>query len=57
MRRTGRNTALAPNSGREGWGGNVIGQKIVYGFAKYLRDALPHATYLGFTGSLSKVPM
>jgi len=23
----------------------------VYGFAKYLRDALPHATYLGFTGT------
>lgn len=31
--------------------GNVIGQKVVYGFAKYLRDALPHATYLGFTGT------
>ena len=31
--------------------GNVIGKKIVYGFAKYLRDALPHATYLGFTGT------
>ena len=31
--------------------GNVIGQKIVYGFAKYLRDALPKATYLGFTGT------
>jgi type I restriction enzyme R subunit len=25
--------------------------KIVYGFAKYLRDALPNATYLGFTGT------
>lgn len=24
---------------------------IVYGFAKYLRDALPNATYLGFTGT------
>jgi len=23
----------------------------VYGFAKYLRDALPNATYLGFTGT------
>ena len=23
----------------------------MYGFAKYLRDALPHATYLGFTGT------
>lgn len=31
--------------------GEVIGQKIVYGFAKYMRDALPYATYLGFTGT------
>ena len=31
--------------------GNVIGKKTVYGFAKYMRDALPHATYLGFTGT------
>jgi len=31
--------------------GNVIGKKLVYGFAKYLRDALPQATYLGFTGT------
>lgn len=31
--------------------GNVTGKKIVYGFAKYLRDALPNATYLGFTGT------
>ena len=31
--------------------GNVIGQKIVYGFAKYMRDALPNATYVGFTGT------
>ena len=31
--------------------GEVIGQKLVYGFAKYLRDALPNATYLGFTGT------
>lgn len=30
---------------------NVIGKKIVYGFAKYMRDALPQATYLGFTGT------
>ncbi len=28
-----------------------MGQKTVYGFAKYMRDALPHATYLGFTGT------
>lgn len=32
-------------------GGDVIGKKTVYGFAKYLRDALPNATYLGFTGT------
>ncbi|NQU03993.1 MAG: type I restriction endonuclease subunit R, partial [Syntrophaceae bacterium] len=31
--------------------GNVVGKKTVYGFAKYLRDALPYATYLGFTGT------
>lgn len=31
--------------------GQVIGKKIVYGFAKYMRDALPNATYLGFTGT------
>lgn len=31
--------------------GQVIGKKIVYGFAKYMRDALPEATYLGFTGT------
>jgi len=31
--------------------GNVIGKKVVYGFAKYMRDALPKATYLGFTGT------
>lgn len=31
--------------------GNVVGKKVVYGFAKYLRDALPNATYLGFTGT------
>lgn len=31
--------------------GAVIGKKVVYGFAKYLRDALPNATYLGFTGT------
>ncbi len=31
--------------------GNVVGKKIVYGFAKYMRDALPNATYIGFTGT------
>lgn len=29
----------------------VIGSDVKYGFAKYLRDALPNATYLGFTGT------
>lgn len=31
--------------------GNVTGLRTVYGFAKHLRDALPNATYLGFTGT------
>ena len=31
--------------------GEVVGKKVVYGFAKYLREALPNATYLGFTGT------
>ncbi|MBL1352317.1 MAG: type I restriction endonuclease subunit R, partial [Zetaproteobacteria bacterium] len=31
--------------------GHVVGKKVVYGFAKYMRDALPNATYLGFTGT------
>ncbi|MCA9733860.1 HsdR family type I site-specific deoxyribonuclease [candidate division KSB1 bacterium] len=33
------------------YSGKPVGKKIVYGFAKYLRDALPNATYLGFTGT------
>jgi type I restriction enzyme R subunit len=31
--------------------GNIVGKRMVYGFAKYMRDALPNATYLGFTGT------
>jgi len=31
--------------------GNVIGSKIGYGFAKHIRDALPNATFIGFTGT------
>lgn len=31
--------------------GKVVGKRTVYGFAKYMRDALPNATYLGFTGT------
>jgi type I restriction enzyme R subunit len=30
---------------------DVIGKRIAYGFAKYMRDALPNATYIGFTGT------
>lgn len=31
--------------------GEKAGAFISYGFAKYLRDALPNATYVGFTGT------
>ena len=31
--------------------GKVVGKKTTYGFAKYMRDALPNATYIGFTGT------
>jgi len=31
--------------------GNIKGKRTVYGLAKYLRDALPNAVYLGFTGT------
>ncbi|MFP4547892.1 MAG: type I restriction endonuclease subunit R [Fidelibacterota bacterium] len=31
--------------------GNVTGKRTVYGFAKYIRDALPNATFVGFTGT------
>lgn len=31
--------------------GNIFGKKTVYGFAKYMREALPNATYIGFTGT------
>ncbi|ADE14067.1 type I site-specific deoxyribonuclease, HsdR family [Nitrosococcus halophilus Nc 4] len=30
---------------------NIVGKKTAYGFAKYLRDALPNATFIGFTGT------
>ncbi|MDF7675491.1 type I restriction endonuclease subunit R [Neisseriaceae bacterium ESL0693] len=35
----------------KGHNNQVTGKRTVYGFAKYLRDALPNATYLGFTGT------
>jgi len=31
--------------------GNIIGKRTKYGFAKYIRDALPHASFVGFTGT------
>ncbi|EKO3892523.1 DEAD/DEAH box helicase family protein, partial [Vibrio metschnikovii] len=31
--------------------GNVISQKFVYGYSKYMRDALPNASFIGFTGT------
>ncbi|MBI2954380.1 MAG: type I restriction endonuclease subunit R [Chloroflexi bacterium] len=32
-------------------GGKPGGKRVAYGFAKYLRDAIPNATYIGFTGT------
>lgn len=31
--------------------GNEVGSKITYGFAKHMHDALPKATFIGFTGT------
>ncbi|MDP3030137.1 MAG: HsdR family type I site-specific deoxyribonuclease, partial [Deltaproteobacteria bacterium] len=31
--------------------GKLNGKRIAYGFAKYLRDAVPNATFIGFTGT------
>jgi len=31
--------------------GKLNGKRLAYGFAKYLRDALPNATFIGFTGT------
>lgn len=31
--------------------GNVIDSKYVYGYSKYMRDALPNASFIGFTGT------
>lgn len=31
--------------------GNVIDHKYVFGYSKYLRDALPQASFIGFTGT------
>lgn len=29
----------------------IVGKKYVYGYAKYMRDALPGASFIGFTGT------
>ncbi|MFY9462632.1 MAG: type I restriction endonuclease subunit R, partial [Candidatus Sungiibacteriota bacterium] len=34
-----------------GFQGRIAGGRLKYGFAKYIRDALPHATFIGFTGT------
>ncbi|RDU65276.1 hypothetical protein CQA53_06800 [Helicobacter didelphidarum] len=34
-----------------GFEARIAGEDLRYGYAKYLRDALPNATYLGFTGT------
>ncbi|KAF0127375.1 MAG: type I restriction enzyme R subunit [Elusimicrobia bacterium] len=31
--------------------GKITGKRKTYGFAKYLRDAIPNATFIGFTGT------
>ena len=31
--------------------GNVVDSKYVYGYSKYMRDALPNASFIGFTGT------
>ena len=31
--------------------GTVTGYKYVYGYSKYMRDALPNASFIGFTGT------
>jgi len=34
-----------------GFGAKFDGTRLAYGFAKYLRDAVPNATFIGFTGT------
>ena len=31
--------------------GNVTGSKLVFGYSKYMRDAMPNASFIGFTGT------
>jgi type I restriction enzyme, R subunit len=48
---TDRRNVVAKTVDEKDAQGNIAGKRVVYGFAKYLRDALPNATYLGFTGT------
>lgn len=34
-----------------GFRGKIAGNRLKYGFAKYIRDALPSASFIGFTGT------
>ena len=34
-----------------GFLGKIAGNRLKYGFAKYIRDALPNASFIGFTGT------
>lgn len=34
-----------------GFRGKIAGDRLKYGFAKYIRDALPNASFIGFTGT------
>ncbi len=34
-----------------GFRGKIAGGRLKYGFAKYIRDALPNASFIGFTGT------
>jgi len=42
---------LSINDGSREQNGEGIGARVTYGFARYLRNALPNATYVGFTGT------
>jgi type I restriction enzyme R subunit len=47
----GDEETLAKTDGQIDDNGTQLGAFVTYGFAKYMRDALPNATYVGFTGT------
>ncbi len=51
MKPTAASMGLPPEIDVKDEQGNVVGKRTAYGFAKYVRDALPNATFLGFTGT------